>query len=233
MKSRYFQELTLNLRHEGFTVRPEEEDLLPVELNDQRLCQVTGTGEVRYRKEDVAGGIRNEALDKVIDTAKAVAEYMRQLETAPLLTASGLTGDYRLLAEFNDIVLAGHPSKYGVQFVTWERVQNRTALYQGNYYGPGVGVDSYAAAKRDFAARSGLVPRGALFTPEQLTEIYRSIYETLDSGCPITEQRQKCLESAAEQIRDAVPALEARAAQSEQEELAAMEAPQDCGMQFN
>ncbi|USF28478.1 hypothetical protein N510_003440 [Firmicutes bacterium ASF500] len=38
-KSRYFQELTLNLQHEGFAVKPEtEEGLLPVELDGQHLC---------------------------------------------------------------------------------------------------------------------------------------------------------------------------------------------------
>ncbi len=184
-KTRYFRELTLNLRHEGFTVRPETENgLLSVELDDQCLCQVTETGGVRYRKEDVANDIRSEALDKVADTARTTAEYMRQLETAPLLTANGLVGNYRLLAEFSNVVLTGHPTSYGVQFVTWERVQNRTALHQGDYYGPGSGMDSYTAAKRDFVTRSGLVSRSALFTPEQLAEIYRSIHETLENAYP-------------------------------------------------
>jgi len=110
----------------------------------------------------VSNDSRREALDTVTAIAKATAEYMRQMETAPQLTASGLTGDYRLLADFNDTVLAGHPTQYGVQFITWERVQNRAALYQGNYYGPDVGIGGYTAAKRDFAARSGLVLRSAL-----------------------------------------------------------------------
>ena len=184
-KTRYFRELTLNLRHEGFTVRPETENgLLSVELDDQCLCQVTETGGVRYRKEDVANDIRSEALDKVADTARTTAEYMRQLETAPLLTANGLVGNYRLLAEFSNVVLTGHPTSYGVQFVTWDRVQNRTDLHQGDYYGPGSGMDSYTAAKRDFVTRSGLVSRSALFTPEQLAEIYRSIHETLENAYP-------------------------------------------------
>lgn len=196
-KTRYFRELTLNLRHEGFTVRPETENgLLPVELDDQCLCQVTETGGVRYRKEDVANDIRSEALDKVADTARTTAEYMRQLETAPLLTANGLVGNYRLLAEFSNVVLTGHPTSYGVQFVTWDRVQNRTALHQGDYYGPGSGMDSYTAAKRDFVTRSGLVSRSALFTPEQLAEIYRSIHETLENAYPITDDRRKLLESS-------------------------------------
>ena len=70
----------------------------------------------------MANDIRSEALDKVADTARTTAEYMRQLETAPLLTANGLGGNYRLLAEFSNVVLTGHPTSYGVQFVTWERV---------------------------------------------------------------------------------------------------------------
>ena len=144
----------------------------------------------------MANDIRSEALDKVADTARTTAEYMRQLETAPLLTANGLVGNYRLLAEFSNVVLTGHPTSYGVQFVTWERVQNRTALHQGDYYGPGSGMDSYTAAKRDFVTRSGLVSRSALFTPEQLAEIYRSIHETLENAYPITDDRRKLLESS-------------------------------------
>lgn len=235
-RNKYFQELSLNLQHEGLTVKPEtEEGLLPVELDGQRLCLALETGAVRYWREDAADDHRSAALNRVTDITKITAEYMRQMEAAPQLTASGLTGDYRLLAEFNDTVLAGHPSKYGVQFVTWEWVQDHTALYQGNYYGPESGTDSYTAAKRNFAARSGLVPRSALFTPEQLAEVYRCIHETLESGYPITEERQKCLESAVEQIERCVPDLDARVMESNQKEieLAAMEPAQDCGMQFN
>ena len=235
-KNRYFQELSRNLRHEGLTVKPEtEEGLLPVELDGQRLCLALDTGAIRYWKEDVADERRSAALDRVTDIAKITSEYMRQMEAAPQLTASGLTGDYRLLAEFNDTVLAGHPSKYGIQFVTWEWVRDHTALYQGNYYGPEGGTDSYAAAKRNFAARSGLVPRSSLFTPEQLTEIYRCIHETLESEYPITDERQECLGSTAEQIERCVPGLEERVELSYQKEVAltAAEAPQDCGMRFN
>ena len=157
----------------------------------------------------MANDIRSEALDKVADTARTTAEYMRQMEAAPQLTASGLTGDYRLLADFNDVVLAGHPTRYGVQFATWERVRERTGLNAGNFYGPPGGVDSYTAAKRDFATRSGLIPHVVLFTPEQLTEVYRSIHETLENFS-ITSERQEHLSSAAEQIERTIPDLEDR-----------------------
>ncbi len=233
-RNSYFKELAVNLRHEGFTVCPETDGLLPVELDGRRLCLATGEGRVRYREEDAADDSRRMALDRVTTTVRVTSEYMSQMATAPQLTANGLDGDYRVLADFNDVVLAGHPTQYGHQFVTWERVQNRTALHQGDYYGPGSGADCYTAAKRDFAARSGLIPRSALFTPEQLTEIYRSIHETLDSGYPITDDRQKHLESAAEQIECIVPDLAARIEQSCQKEmeLVSMKAPNSNGMQL-
>ena len=164
-RNRYFQELTFNLLHESFTVNPEtEEGLLLVELDGQRLCLALDTGAVRYWKEDVADDYRSEALDRVAAIAKTTAEYMIQMKAAPQLGV-GPKGDYRLLADFNNIVLAGQPTKYGVQFITWERIQEGTALYQGHYYGPAAGANSYIAAKQDFATRSGLIPKSA-FLPQ-------------------------------------------------------------------
>ena len=49
------------------------------------------------------------------------SEYMAILETAPRLKASGLDGDYRILANFGSAVLAGHPTERGGQFVTWTK----------------------------------------------------------------------------------------------------------------
>ena len=231
-KNKYFQELTLNLQHEGFAVKPEtEEGLLPIELDGQRLCLALDTGAVRYWREDAADDHRSAALDKAISITKTTAEYIRQLEAAPQLTASGLTGDYRLLADFNDVVLAGHPTKYGVQFVTWEWVRERTGLYQGNYYGPGVGTDSYAAVKRDFATRSGLIPRSALFSQEQMIEIYHCSTETLAGTYPITDEQEKCLRSIVEQVKRSVPNLSELLDQEQKIEVP--ETPENGGMQFS
>ena len=136
---------------------------------------------------------------------------------------------YRALAEFNNVVLAGHQTKFGMEFVTWEWVQNHTALWQGHYYG-----DNYTAAKQDFVTRSGLIPSCALFSPEQLTEVYRSIYETLENYS-ITSERQQYLQSAADQMEAFVPDLEARAEVSLQKEEAYCDAldPEEGGYETN
>ena len=151
-ESKYLRELTLNLQREGFTIGPEADGLLPVELDGQHLCVAPKCGGVRYRKEDVVTEAQTAALDKVIDIAKVTAEYMRQMEAVPILKASGLSEEFKLLADFNGSVLAGQETKYGVQMVTWDWSYGKTGVTHGHYYGPG-GADSYTAAKQDFAVR--------------------------------------------------------------------------------
>ena len=227
--SKYFRELTLNLQHAGFVVKPEtDEGLLPVELDGQRLCLALDTGTVRYWREDVADDYRSAALDRANSITKATAEYMSQMAAAPQLTTNSLTGDYRLLADFNGVVLAGHPTRYGVQFVTWERSSDQTSLGSGHYYGPGGGADSYTAAKRDFATRSGLIPRSALFDQKQLIEIYHCSVEVQAGLYSITDEQGKCLQSIIDQIELSIPNLGELLDQEQN-----IEAPEDGGMQFS
>ncbi len=140
-------------------------------------------------------------------------EYEKLMEQAPRIKASGLEGDYRALAEFNNIVLAGHQTKYGMEFVTWEWVQNHTALWQGHY------TDSYDAAKRDFATRSGLLSPNQLFSDQQLAEVYRCVHETLESDYSITLEREKLLAGIAEQIESAIPSLDELVQRSNEQEV--------------
>ena len=116
---RFLEETAIRLRQDGFTVEPIKDQHLPVCWEKGRLCRISGKGSVLYRQERAAPGAQD-ALQIVIDTAKMTSEYMAILETAPRLKASGLTGDYRVLADFSSAVLAGHPTERGVQFVTWE-----------------------------------------------------------------------------------------------------------------
>lgn len=142
-------------------------------------------------------------------------EYQKLMEQASQIRASGLEGDYRALAEFNNVVLAGHQTRFGMEFVTWEWVQNHTALWQGHYYG-----DNYTAAKQDFVTRSGLLPQERLFNDQQFAEMYRCIHETLENGYLITAEREKLLTESAEQIEAAVPNLEELVQRSNEAELA-------------
>ena len=180
---RFLEETATRLRQNGFTVEPIEDNHLPVCWEKGSLCRVSGKGSVLYRQERVDALGAQDALQAVIDTAKMTSEYMAILEYAPQLKATDLTGDYRILADFGDAVLAGHPTERGVQFVTWEWDFDRKGVHQGHYF-----QDDYEAAKRDFTVRIGLVQKGALFEPEQLAEIYHALSfvreqdETLSCG---------------------------------------------------
>ena len=197
---RFLEETAIRLRQNGFTVEPIEDHHLPVCWEKGRLCRVSGKGSVLYRQEcvDVPGA--QDALQAVIDTAKMTSEYMAILETAPLLKAGGLHGDYRVLADFGDAVLAGHPTERGVQFVTWEWDFDREGVHHGHYF-----QGDYEAAKRDFTVRSGLVQKDALFEPEQLAEIYRALRFVREQDETISFGRDRELVELMEQVGGLLP----------------------------
>ena len=197
---RYLEETATRLRQNGFTVEPIEDHHLPVCWEKGRLCRVSGKGSVLYRQENVDSIRAQDALQTVIDTAKMTSEYMAILETAPRLKASGLDGDYRILADFGDAVLAGHPSERGVQFVTWEWDWDRKGVHHGHYFQNG-----YEEAKHDFVRRSGLLPKEALFEPEQLDEIHRALAFVCEQDEGLSIGREKEIKTIMEQIQCLLP----------------------------
>ena len=198
---RFLEETAIRLRQSGFTVEPIEDHHLPVRWEKGRLCRVSGKGSVLYRQECVDSVRAQDALQTVIDTAKMTSEYMAILESAPRLKASGLTGDYRVLADFGSAVLAGHPTERGVQFVTWEWDFDREGVHQGHYF-----QDDYDAAKRDFTVRSGLVQKDALFEPEQLAEIYHALSFVREQDESLSFGRDQELKELMEQVGGLLPA---------------------------
>ena len=197
---RFLEETANQLRQNGFTVEPIEDHHLPVSVEKGRLCRISGKGSVLYRQENVDNIRAQDALQTVIDTVKMTSEYMAILETAPRLKASGLDGDYRVLADFGDAVLAGHPTERGVQFVTWEWDFDREGVHHGHYF-----QDDYDAAKRDFTVRGGLVQKGALFEPEQLAELYRALAFVREQDETLSCGRDRELAELMEQVDGLLP----------------------------
>ena len=198
---RFLEETGIRLRQDGFTVEPIEDHHLPVCWEKGRLCRITGKGSVLYRQENVDSIRAQDALQTVIDTAKMTSEYMAILEYAPQLKATDLTGDYRILADFGDAVLAGHPTERGVQFVTWEWDFDREGVHHGHYF-----QDDYEAAKRDFTVRSGLVQKDALFEQEQLAQIYHALSFVREQDETLSFGRDQELAELMEQVGGLLPA---------------------------
>ena len=196
---RYLEELKISLVHAGFEPERIEDQHLPVRWENHYLCRVSGKGSVLYRQERAAPGAQD-ALQTVIDTAKMTSEYMAILETAPRLKASGLHGDYRVLADFGDAVLAGHPTERGVRFVTWEWDWDREGVHHGHYFQNGC-----EEAKHDFVRRGGLLPREALFEPEQLDEMHRALAFVCEQDEGLSIGREKEIKTIMEQIKCLLP----------------------------
>ena len=211
-QNQYFSELALRLRQAGFTVPPQEDSLLPVEWDGRSLCLITSGGSVRYQPEDIESPDRELACQRAIDLAATTAEYVDLLAKALELKADGLGDGYLLLADFNGAVLAGHPTRYGTQFVTWVWSYDRRGVSHGHYYD-----GDFRSAKQDFAVRSGLISRAQLFTPEELTEMYRATDFLLDEGPEPGVERLKAIQEARTKIEYTVPDLQSRLEQIQEQ----------------
>ena len=197
---RYLEEVRIPLHRAGFGTLPLEGEQLPALWNGAPLCRITGKGSVFYRREDADTPQAEDALYRVEDIAAKTLEYMTAMETAPQLKASGLDGDYRSLADFGGTVLAGHPTERGVQFVTWEWNYDREGVHHGHYF-----QNDYDAAKRDFTVRSGLVPKDALFEPEQLAQIYHALSFVREQDETLSFGRDQELAELMDQISGLLP----------------------------
>lgn len=197
---RFLEETAIRLRQNGFTVEPIKDQHLPVRWENHYLCRVSGRGSVLYRQENVDGIGAQDALQTAINTAAMTAEYMTAMERAPKLQATGLEGDYRVLADFGSAVLAGHPTERGVQFVTWEWDWDREGVHHGHYFQNG-----YEEAKHDFVRRSGLLPREALFEPEQLAEMHRALAFVCEQDEGLSIGREKEIKAIMEQLKCLLP----------------------------
>ena len=226
MNDKFFPELARRLKREGIATGQTEKGHLPVLLEGREVMSVAPGGTIFLRPETANDQPVIRAYDVVAGISAQVCEYTEAMAAAPRLEAAGLHEGFRLLAEFNGVVLAGQylGEDRGYQFVTWQRSFDRTGVAQGHYYD-----NDYAGAKLDFACRAELVQEHRQFTDEQLTELYRCIHETLDSGYPITREREKLLTAAAEQIEYSVDDLEERVEQSNQRELEAADGQADSG----
>lgn len=220
MNDKFFPELARRLKREGIATLPVEKACLPVVVGEQEAMWVQSWGGIILNAEAANGPAVNRVYDTVAGISAQVYEYTEAMAAAPLLKAEGLHEDFRLLADFNGVVLAGQELEddWGYKFVTWQRTPDRTGVALGHYYHNG-----YQEAKLDFACRAGLVQESRQFSNEQMAEVYRCVHETLDSEYPITDQRRKILEQVAEQIEGSVEDLDELVEQANQRELEAAE----------
>lgn len=107
---------------------------LPVLMDGHPICQISGGGNVRYRPEDVAAGLWIRPYKKPRTHQKQFRSIWASWKLPLFSKHKGLDERYKQLADFNGVVLAGHSTRYGVQFVTWDWDYGRTDCIQRTLY---------------------------------------------------------------------------------------------------
>lgn len=225
MNDLFFPELLRCLRKQGITTGPVENNRLPVLMDGQTAMWVESQGYIVLTIEAVGDPKASQVYKTVKHFCSPIHEFTEAMTKAPVLEVSGLHDEFRLLAEYNGVVLAARKLEgdWGYQFVTWRRSLYRASLDHGNYYD-----NDYEGAKLDFACRSGLVQECLQFTDDKLAEIYRCVNETLESGYPITAERESMLMDICAQIQRGVSDLDSRVLRSNEKELAAAQRRSEC-----
>lgn len=211
MENKYFAELARRLRAAGITAGRSEKNRLTVLLNNQPVLSVSAGSDVFLLPAGSNQPEAGELYHKVAQTADEVYAYVDAVQTAPLLHASGLSEEFHLLADFGGAVLAGRELEngWGYQFVTWIWDHDRTGVSHGHYY-----EEDFQGAKQDFAVRSGLISKAQLFSPEELTQLYRATDYLLDEGPEPEDGQLKALQTSRTKIEYTVPDLAERLEQS-------------------
>ena len=215
LENKYFAELARRLRAAGITAGHPEKNRLTVLLNNQPVLSVSAGSDVFLLPAGSNQPEAGELYHKVAQTADEVYAYVEAVQTAPLLHASGLSEKFHLLADFGGAVLAGRELEngWGYQFVTWIWDHDRTGVSHGHYY-----EEDFQGAKQDFAVRSGLISKAQLFSPEELTQLYRATDYLLDEGPEPEDGQFKALQTSRTKIEYTVPDLAERLEQSQGQE---------------
>ena len=155
MANKFFEELSRCLRKKEIESANYEDKRLEVFLHGQPVLFVSPANDVFLLPAGSKNEEASELYHQVAVAADEVYSYVEAMQNAPLLHASGLHEDFRLLADFGGAVLAGQEREngQGYQFVTWIWDYDRTGVSHGHYY-----EDNFQSAKQDFAVRSGLTP---------------------------------------------------------------------------
>ena len=213
MKGQYFKELSRRLREEQIESAVAGGDRLEVSLGGQPVLSVSPNSEVFLLPAGSSSEEANDLYHRVAATADEVYEYVEAVINAPILRAADLHEEFRLLADCGGAVLAGREREQGYQFVTWVWDFDRLGVSHGHYY-----EGNFQRAKQDFAVRAGLISQAQLFTPEQLTELYRATDYYLETGPEPEEPQLKALQEARTKIEYVVPDLQTRLEQTQAQE---------------
>ena len=205
MTNEFFAELARSLRKQGIDSEIQKDRRLEIFLHGQPALFVSPKNEVFLLPEMSGNDEAGDLYHEVAQTSEDVFSYVEAVQNATHLKANGLSEDFRLLADFGGVVLAGRERETGMgyQFVTWLWDYDRNGVSLGHYY-----EDDYHAAKQDFAVRSGLISNARLFSDEELSELYRATDYLLENDSELQQEHLRAIQTARTKIEYIVPNLQ-------------------------
>ena len=215
MRKMYFSELSRRLREKGIETSLADTQKLDILLRGRPVLFVSSSSDIFLLPAGSQNEEASELYHQVAVVADEVYEYVEAMQGTPILHASGLNEEFHLLADFGGAVLAGREREngQGYQFVTWTWDYGRRGVSHGHYY-----EGDFQSAKQDFAVRSGLISTAQLFSPEQLTELYRATDFLLEEGPAPEEKHLRAIQEARTKIEYVVPDLQDRLEQGQEQE---------------
>ncbi len=214
MRKMYFSELSRRLREKGIETSLADTQKLDILLRGRPVLFVSSNSDIFLLPAGSQNEEASELYHQVAVVADEVYEYVEAMQGTPILHASGLNEEFHLLADFGGAVLAGREREngQGYQFVTWTWDYGRRGVSHGHYY-----EGDFQSAKQDFAVRSGLISKAQLFSPEQLTELYRATDFLLEEGPAPEEKHLRAIQEARTKIEYVVPDLQSRLEQTQEQ----------------
>lgn len=202
MKDNYFKELSRVLKTHGIQSQTKGDERLEILANNQILCLVGKDGNICFNAQQHTTNETASIKEKLHPICYEVCEYTSLMKTASLVKSDSGNADFRLLADFGGAILAGKELENGYQFATWEKDGSGTGYTYGHYFG-----ESYAAAKEDFAIRSGLVHRDKLFNESEMTVMHKSMKAVIAEGTFLAFDEEALAEELCETLEHFHPAL--------------------------
>ncbi|MDE7399986.1 MAG: hypothetical protein K2N06_10725 [Oscillospiraceae bacterium] len=207
-------EVIRKLDGEGYDVSADGE-WLTVTLNSNAVVKINDS-DIIYTDGDFYDKDKSEAAP-LSGIVRGIYEYCSSYEKAPPLKAADLSGNYRCLSEFNGTVLAAkYNADFGFEFVTWDRTYDGKAVRHGNYYG------DYAAAKENFAVRSGLVDGDKLFDNSELDRIQKCVKFAMENDGNLHFDEYDNLQRLCEKISESVSVDQRSTREQQQDEAPKM-----------
>lgn len=207
----FFNQIKLQLPHmEGVAIKAED-DKLNFYVDGRKEFYVRPTGGVSFETNCSYTDKVKQIGDSAVKASRYVHEYLTAIEEAPELKVDDLEKEFKLIAQFNNTVLAARiMQNENVEFVTWDK--DSRGVSAGHYYG-----NNFIGAKEDFASRANLVNPDKIFKTDELVEIYRCVEDTFAGEYELTNDQEEMLCGIKEKITEVVPDILERTIEAAEE----------------